>query len=116
MFQRYYCSENNDVSFVNLLSRKQSPPNIVFVGLEDLDSCLIFWHVAVHRYHKELVSVYSFLGTSSSEPFNANGGCVNRLLCDFWQPLEEHVKVKLAQFCHVPVKCCLLKSLKKGSA
>jgi len=26
------------------------------------------------------------------------------LLCAFWQPLEEHVKVKLAQFCHVPVK------------
>jgi hypothetical protein len=29
---------------------------------------------------------------------------INGLLCAFWQPLEEHVKVKLAQFCHVPVK------------
>jgi len=38
------------------------------------------------------------------EPFNADGGCINGLLCASWQPLEEHVKVKLAQFCHVPVK------------
>jgi hypothetical protein len=49
-----------------------------------------------------ITCVFSF--RASSEPFNADGGCINGLLCAFWQPLEEHVKVKLAQFCHVSVK------------
>ena len=49
-------------------------------------------------------NLYLYFHSVPPEPFNADGGCINGLLCASWQPLEEHVKVKLAQFCHVPVK------------
>jgi CTP synthase len=61
--------------------------------------------------HVSLVPVLNVVGEQKTKPTQHSvrglrglGLIPDILACRSTQPLEEHVKVKLAQFCHVPVK------------